>query len=369
MSVFRRFLKTAAFGGLMVLATLGLNACSGENASGNDGQDESGKSHDSSGYDSFDSNRCPVVTSRDQFLNPDVNYDEFVDPRDGRSYKTVKIGKQTWFAQNLNYASDQSLCIDTLGNNCEIYGRKYVGDYCPKGWHLPSMSEWSELLGAAGRNDEIEAVMLKSRFGWKDSERGIDVLGFSMGPFSSANCDQTSFLIGGKYSNNDYSVNCVTFGRLVHGYYTDNASYVTGCSVGYFYSVSEGLPVRCVKDEENEVPGPTVDTENLEFWNNETKEDFLNPSIEYGEMTDERDGKNTKRSKLENKPGWPRIWIMSIRLIPLWRKKVLACIYSIGMILVLIGFGLAICLDTCTPMVRRWILRLFLAMTEKVAVY
>ena len=285
--------------GVMLLAIFTLNACSGEGASGNEDQDgsrqgESGKNQDSSGYGSLDENQCPVITSRDQLLNPDVNYGEFVDPRDGHSYKTVKIGKQTWFAQNLNYESERSLCIDTLGNNCEIYGRRYVGDYCPEGWHLPSMSEWSELLSAAGRNDEIEAVMLKSRFGWKDSERGIDTLGFSMSPFSSRNCVQTSFLIGGKYSNNDYSVNCVTFGQLVHGYYTDDASYVTGCSVGYFYNVSEGLPVRCVKDEENEVPGPTIDTENLGFWNNESKEDFLNPGIEYGEMTDERDGKTYK---------------------------------------------------------------------------
>jgi uncharacterized protein (TIGR02145 family) len=71
------------------------------------------------------------------------------DTRDGKTYKTVTLGKQTWLAENLNYEMQGSWCID-----CETYGRSYTYEAakkaCPTGWHLPSEAEWTNLTDFAG---------------------------------------------------------------------------------------------------------------------------------------------------------------------------------------------------------------------------
>ena len=111
-----------------------------------------------------------------------------VDPRDKKEYKTAKIGKQEWMAENLNY-SKKGKCYENLTENCNNYGRIYTWNeaknVCPAGWHLPDVREWENLLVVAGGR-ENGGKYIKSTNGWGRSEEfafnGNDSLNFAAIP-------------------------------------------------------------------------------------------------------------------------------------------------------------------------------------------
>jgi uncharacterized protein (TIGR02145 family) len=114
----------------------------------------------------------------------------FTDARDGKIYKTVKIGEQVWMAENLNFKTENSRCYGDDEANCKKYGRLYGCDeerteVCPKGWHLSSREEWNILVQIAGGID-VAGKKLKSKNGWENYEgkngNGTDEFGFSALP-------------------------------------------------------------------------------------------------------------------------------------------------------------------------------------------
>jgi len=108
-----------------------------------------------------------------------------LDERDKNKYRTVKIGNQTWMAENLNYKSEGSSCYKNDESNCAKYGRLYSWNeaikVCPNGWHLPSEKEFETLIDAAG-GVNVAGKNLKSASGWQGGNEENDVLGFSVLP-------------------------------------------------------------------------------------------------------------------------------------------------------------------------------------------
>lgn len=85
------------------------------------------------------------------------------DSRDGKVYSTIKIGKQEWTAQNINFQNPNSWCYNADPAKCEKYGRlySYVGaaQACPPGWRLPTLKDWNMLIEEVG--EESAATQLR----------------------------------------------------------------------------------------------------------------------------------------------------------------------------------------------------------------
>lgn len=173
----------------------------------------------------------------------------FRDSRDGKIYKTVNIGYQTWMAQNLNYEIYDgygSWCYEDDANNCRKYGRLYTYEAamqaCPDGWHLPSTDEWKSLYyNATGyENSGLAVKKLKTKKGWGKPEEGgngTDEFGFSALPAGLRHKDG-SFMGRGR----------LTFFRTTNSTLIADFPMASNYGGFDFYSRENAYSVRCVKD-------------------------------------------------------------------------------------------------------------------------
>ena len=122
-----------------------------------------------------------------------IDYGTLTDERDGKTYRALKIGRQTWMAENLNYkpkaSEGKSSCLDGKESNCAKYGRLYdwrtATEVCPSGWYLPSFDDWNKLTVYVG-GANVAGKRLKSASGWVGESgyrgTGTDDYGFSALP-------------------------------------------------------------------------------------------------------------------------------------------------------------------------------------------
>jgi uncharacterized protein (TIGR02145 family) len=192
------------------------------------------------------------------------------DSRDGKTYNTVLIGTQCWFAQNLNIgtringASEQTnnsiiekYCSYDLESNCNTYGALYqwneamqysttpgVQGICPTGWHLPTDAEWTTLTTFLG-GEGIAGGKLKEAgtTHWYSPNTGAtNETGFTALPGGYRGFSGTFSLIGSYgywWSSSENSTNYA---------WDRNMSY-SDSSVGRDYNGKyNGFAARCLRD-------------------------------------------------------------------------------------------------------------------------
>ena len=200
----------------------------------------------------------------------------FTDPRDGKKYRTVRIGNLTWMAQNLNFKTGNSWCYEYNESNCQKYGRLYdwntARSACPSGWRLPDNKDWNDLTkSAGGQRKELDKNVaywssvgkkLKSKTGWSDfwcDDKLKDVLNeleedCVLGKMISGNgTDNFGFsaLPGGCRDCYDAGINGYWWSATEHGSGNAYIRYMDsyrGSVYEYYNGKDNGFSALCVQD-------------------------------------------------------------------------------------------------------------------------
>ncbi len=215
----------------------------------------------------------------------------FTDPNNEKvTYKTVTIGNQTWLAENLKVKPVSEIadaagagktenlyaCLDDE-EKCNVIGYTWevamgyldgnvpdaedvefpVQGLCPEGWHMPSYSEWYDLITTVSRkyaeeaygsaagmyrppyDEEFAAYVLRSKEGWP--EAGWDLLGLGLEPNHKESLRSTdAYLYLGQFWTPE------AYGEGAAGVIYVGTDYIEDDDA----STSEYSSVRCVKTEE-----------------------------------------------------------------------------------------------------------------------
>ena len=168
----------------------------------------------------------------------------FTDPRDGQAYKIVQIGNLTWFAQNLNYEVDGSVCPEGDSRNCDKYGRLYTWEVaqnvCPEGWLLPDRSDLAKLVVQAGGESQAGDA-LKATDGWFKKGNGSDAFGFKALPAGFRSVEGAYDGIGG-YAY--FWSATETLDGLAYYLFLDFSSKAAGLNA---FGKGDFRSVRCIK--------------------------------------------------------------------------------------------------------------------------
>jgi uncharacterized protein (TIGR02145 family) len=247
-----------------------------------------------------------VNTGEQNIFSPEIG--SFIDQRDSKTYKTVKLGSQVWMAENLAYLPSISsmsenskssshendmyyyvldfdydiyndqLNVDSLlieAKKTDTYSKygvlynfnaitqnetlpndeiSYFQGVCPKGWRLPFKSDWDKLIDFAleqlNQKREWENMRelgkyFKSDFGWADNENGNNQTGFAGLPGESID-PYSEAPTDNKKNGYWWSVTTSNFGNNAQTYYLSSNSNEFYESIDFDDSANS---VRCIQND------------------------------------------------------------------------------------------------------------------------
>ena len=214
--------------------------------------------------------------SIEQAMNKQLTYGKAYDV-DSNEYKTIEIGAQTWFAENLRtvkfndgaaianvtenaaWASNAEAAFAAFNNDAPVsahgllYNYKAIegGNLCPQGWRVPTDEDWNTLAETLG-GSEIAGTALKAKdmFSLEEKdEKATNASGFSALPSGFRERD------GGFYVMGENALWWSATHRI------DKKNNLLDTHNGMYYSADKntninhshiartvGLSVRCVKE-------------------------------------------------------------------------------------------------------------------------
>lgn len=217
----------------------------------------------SQGSQTINSLEIPLV-----IVNVKNTSGSFIDKRDGRAYRVVKIGNQIWMAENLNYGkfvlnmeqlnnhqieksyyNNDSLIGKRMGalytwdeamDHAVLTAKEVIQGICPEGWHLPSDAEWDELCAY------LDPSTQTNKYGWKGKNIAVVLIDSTQNKFNS-------MYAGNAVSNWFFYLNDMA-------YYWTSTKFSSASA--YYRSLSKdskqiykgsgdikiGMSVRCIKD-------------------------------------------------------------------------------------------------------------------------
>ena len=217
-------------------------------------------------------NPSPTLSPTSNPTSKPTPIGDIVTDADGNIYRTVKIGNQTWMAENLKtikYNDGQDIPLVTssyawgslktpaycwLNNdptNKDAYGTLYnwytvdTGKLAPKGWHVPTEEDWATLAKYLG-GDAVAGGKLKASgtsHWFAPNTQATDEVGFTAIPCSTRNYDGYHFY---KLGDSCYFWSAAEF-DAAEAWVRQMACDSAALKSFHGYK-SYGRPVRCIKD-------------------------------------------------------------------------------------------------------------------------